>query len=231
MTELKFDVNEVARAIDFPVSKWPGRCFGVASAMVQAGLVYGDVIYGTWVGDIHPKSLFAKRVMTHHGWIEVDDGDTIVDPTRWAFEMVDPYVYVGPSGPEDGCHDFEGDEEGMCQCDHADEEHRAYGFFRPCLIGDPYDAGSNRTRAAMLSPLPPSVGAEAELFLSGGDLMMAKALLRRGRDEPLMMDQVRWLANLPPEMLGSLCQPLYRALDKADLRAFVPIDNWRAMMK
>ncbi len=31
-----------------------------------------------------------------HGWIQCDDG-RICDPTRWAFEGAEPYIWVGPN--------------------------------------------------------------------------------------------------------------------------------------
>jgi hypothetical protein len=61
--------------------------------------------YGHYHGFIHPEcERFGDRQFTHHGWIE--RRTTIVDPTRWVFECVEPYIYVGPKDDED--YDFGG---------------------------------------------------------------------------------------------------------------------------
>lgn len=89
----RFDPQVVAEAINLPVEEWPGQCYGVAKAMLDAGLVPdGAIHYGFWHGVIVPSSRFGGRALVHHGWIQRDNG-TIVDPTRWVFEDVQPYVY------------------------------------------------------------------------------------------------------------------------------------------
>lgn len=75
---------------------WEGRCHEMAHLMLVKGLVQGRLQYGNWVGPIADGSRFSGRAFTHHGWIVQDDG-TIVDPTRWVFEGVAPYIYAGPN--------------------------------------------------------------------------------------------------------------------------------------
>lgn len=87
------NVNKVARAIKVPIKQWPGNCYAIACKMVAADLVVGAPVYGLWVGWIATDCLFAGRPFTHHGWIETVDG--VVDPTRWVFEGVTPYIYDG----------------------------------------------------------------------------------------------------------------------------------------
>ena len=79
-----------------PAAKWEGNCFGVASGAVKSRLVpKGSVaVYGHWTGYVHPKSMFAGRPIIQHGWVLQPDG-TVCDPTRWVFEHVPPYIYVG----------------------------------------------------------------------------------------------------------------------------------------
>lgn len=87
--------------------RWSGNCHGAAHMLVAANDATNHKLlgqrararYGMWIGPIHAQSPFANRAtlgMTHHGWVELADGQ-IADPTRWAFEHVEPYVYVGPS--------------------------------------------------------------------------------------------------------------------------------------
>lgn len=97
-------INEITKAIDLSVDQWPGNCYFVACAMVEAKLVRGKPRYGIYDGAISEHSLFAGRQVTRHGWIE--RRTTLVDPTRWVFESVEPYIYVGPRDNPD--YDFGG---------------------------------------------------------------------------------------------------------------------------
>ena len=96
----KYTAKEVAKRIRWPLKTWPGNCYGVACAMLEAGLVRGRATYGHYHGFISDLSeRFAGRAFTQHGWITRKS--TIVDPTRWVFEACDPYIYVGPKDDED----------------------------------------------------------------------------------------------------------------------------------
>jgi len=93
----KLDPEKLAKAIDWPVAEWPGNCYGVAAAIVKAGLVEGVAVYGHWLGPVHPDGYFGDRTglpVVQHGWILSPEGE-IIDPTRWVFENVQPYIYVG----------------------------------------------------------------------------------------------------------------------------------------
>lgn len=95
----------VASAIGIPVDRWPGNCHGIALAMLKAKIVTGTDRYGHYHGFIHPDcERFGGRAFTHHGWIE--DGDVLIDPTRWVFECAEPYIYIGPANDPD--YDFGG---------------------------------------------------------------------------------------------------------------------------
>lgn len=84
--------QQLANAIKIPLDRWPGNCYSVASALVVAGCYAGKARYGIYNGTIHPRSMFAGRPMARHGWIECDD--CIVDPTRYVFENLPPYIAV-----------------------------------------------------------------------------------------------------------------------------------------
>lgn len=101
-------VRLVAEAIGIPVSDWPGRCHEIAMVCHKAGCVPASakVRYGIWCGPISEESQpFAGRSITHHGWVELADG-RIYDPTRWVFEAVEPYIWVGRD--EDEWYDMGG---------------------------------------------------------------------------------------------------------------------------
>jgi len=92
-------IEQVEKAIKIPVIRWEGNCSGIAQGLLNAGLVKGKFCYGVWWGPISDKSSFRGRPFTHHAWIELKDGK-VVDPTRWAFEGIKPYIYIGISGKE-----------------------------------------------------------------------------------------------------------------------------------
>lgn len=99
------DVLEVADAIGEPVHTWPDRCHEIALAIVATGLAPGSYTrYGLYHGPIAPTGYFANRPLVRHGWIvQVPARGTryeIIDPTRWVFEDVEPYVYFGPDSDD-----------------------------------------------------------------------------------------------------------------------------------
>lgn len=113
---------DAADKMRFPLTNWAGQCFGVATALVNAGLCPEGAIavYGHWTGPIGADSMFADRQhvgFVQHGWVNCPDG-TIIDPTRWAFDHSDhtnAYIYSGPN-------------------DHYDEGGNAlrHAMMRPC---------------------------------------------------------------------------------------------------
>ena len=81
--------EEIAAVIDFTIDKWRDYCFVVVPRMLRFGLVRGIEARGV--------SPFADA--TFHFWIRTPDG-RVVDPTRWCYEDVTPYIHVGPAGAE-----------------------------------------------------------------------------------------------------------------------------------
>ena len=87
-------VEAVERAIGIPCTGWAGNCHGIATKMLENMDINGKAVYGLWVGFMHRDSAFRGRPFTHHGWIRLKDS-SIIDPTRWVFEGVPPYIYQG----------------------------------------------------------------------------------------------------------------------------------------
>lgn len=102
------EVAEVARVIGMPARTWPGNCHVVATALIQSGLLgsleahhgRARALYGVYTGPTHPKGYVAGRPMARHGWIELEHG-LVVDPTRWAFEAKEPFLWVGGTADYD----------------------------------------------------------------------------------------------------------------------------------
>lgn len=115
------DPQAVAQQIGIPLKNWRGNCFAVARAMERAGLVRGQAVYGLWLGRVARGSIFYGNPIVQHGWVKEPDG-TVTDPTRYEFEQVQPYIYVGPA---EGLYDEGGNT--LLQ-----------GFETPCPV---FDAG------------------------------------------------------------------------------------------
>lgn len=228
---MNLDINEVAEAIGIPIEQWAGNCFGIACAMVEAGIVEGTALYGHWIGPIHPRSYFSSRAghrFCQHGWIETEDGE-VVDPTRWAFENKDPYIYIGIEEDSDVT---------PCQhCGHIGDEHTG-NFFSECKVEGcdcpdyerevwPYDEGGNRLRCAMRKPLPDPNDGEREFELDVSPPALSHVLQLLNEAQPLFTSrQLHWIATLPYDDLGPWVSEIYAAYNKlSHFKAYIPLDN------
>lgn len=198
---MKLDPKKVAKAIGIPLEKWPGNCFGVASAMVNKGVVKGAAVYGHWVGDIDARSMFADRIavgLCRHGWVEMKDG-TVVDATRWVFEHAEPYIFVGKKTGRDWPYDEGGNALRMA-------------LQRPA---PDFDVNEKTFR------LEKRLSSEADAHVHG---LFGKAKRRRGI---LTRMQCHWLAILAYDAYGPWVAEIYGALVAEGLSALIPLDNLR----
>lgn len=240
----KMTPEQIAERIQLPLEDWTGNCYGVALLMVQAGLVPAGsrAVYGHWRGPIAKSSHFAGRRgvgFTGHGWVLTEEGQ-IIDPTRFAFEDVAPYVYLGAT-EEDELPE-------VCRnCQHLEDEHTGWGIGR-CEGGDyagydcgdccfegtvsakaraearDYDEGGNRFREQSMRPFPTADGPELpHLPIPASTLCILRSHGHTGGD--LTAAQVFWTANLPLSVLGGAAEDTYRWLLESGHSAYVPIDN------
>ena len=89
-------IETLEKALDAPAQKWHGQCSAIAHAAVDV-LENGHYIYGDYVGHMDKDGYWAGRAAmggTHHAWVLLGDG-RVLDPTRWSFENVEPYIYIG----------------------------------------------------------------------------------------------------------------------------------------
>lgn len=95
------NLGEIAEAIDLPLEKWRRNCHVVSCAVIREGLMEGRAVFGHYYGHASPKSpLYVPGHPCYpHGWIVQPDG-TIADFTRWVFEAVQPYLFVGKNNEE-----------------------------------------------------------------------------------------------------------------------------------
>lgn len=89
----KYNPQTVSEKIGIPLNDWAGNCYGIACQMLVHEVLEGRPCYGHYHGKIAPNTLFSDRPIVQHGWIETKDG-YIIDPTRWVFENVEPYIFT-----------------------------------------------------------------------------------------------------------------------------------------
>jgi hypothetical protein len=187
-----------------PPAKWKGQCYRVAAELVASDLLQGTAVYGHWLGAIHRRSMFAGKLVVHHGWVSLTAGG-VVDPTRWVFECKKPYLYWSPvTGPE---------------YDEGGNRWREANTKPP-----PRFSPVERTIELAKQDLSLSTWLWLEQVL-GADY-------DQQRTTTLSISQVVWLANLPLSMLGPHARSLFAVLaqDRYHLRAIIPLDNYRLVM-
>jgi hypothetical protein len=88
------DIQIIEQAIGLKTEDWKGECYFVSCLILNANLIKGRAVHGSYFGTIAKASMFYSKNlnMARHGWIETPDGK-IIDPTRWVFEDVEPYIY------------------------------------------------------------------------------------------------------------------------------------------
>lgn len=189
------NLRKIESAIGLPVAQWHGRCYEVACAIVESGLVKGEAVYGHYLGPVAAKGHWARRkdnLFQRHGWIVLQD-ETIIDPTRWSFENAEPYLAVV-----------------LPNSKRTAEYDRGGNKFREALGTPPpaYDRADEPVDFFLDEP---------------GIREFVYDILKQPPTITLKM--VFWVANLPPNKLGRFAKPLYRTLEAGGYRAFIPIDN------
>jgi len=169
---------------------------------------------------------------TPHGWIYIQDEGLVIDPTRWAFEAVTPYLYSGHQPdtwdivPCKNCH--------LLAEEHDQDLPGDCGLY--AIEPWPYDEGGNKWRAAMTrgKPVPkPKKGAKRlPLKLSADVATFVGGLLSQADGTRATDEQIFYLANLPYQQIAvaigcSAVREIYDAICDAGsyFIEFIPIDN------
>jgi hypothetical protein len=198
----KPSLKECERLVGSPALRWKKRCYEIATLFVNAGIVDGVAVYGHWLGPIHPNSCFAAKSAAgfcRHGWVKLADG-SIVDPTRWCFEAVSPYVFHGPN-----CGKY----------DEGGNQLRAKVMGPPPEF-DPFEARFDASKNVM----DYATWNFVEKFL---DVDYAFTDQEPGT---LTRSQLFYLANSPPDVLGVHTAGVYNWLIAVGRKAAIPIDNF-----
>ena len=196
-------ITAIVRALKQPPSAWEGNCYAIACAIVKAGLVEGRAVYGHWLGEVADHGYWAgqhRRPFQRHGWIILPDGK-ILDPTRWSFEGVKPYLWLNE---DDGTYDEGGD------------SFRSV-MVRPCP-GNNDACPDGVQRYVRLELKRPE---QVRLHQVSGGILYPSYKQKR-----LTLSQLFWIANLPYAKLYPFARPIYLALEAVGQRVAVPLDNW-----
>jgi hypothetical protein len=186
-----------------PAQEWGGRCTEIARRASE--LVGHPDVYGHYRGPVHAGGFWGSRKghgFIQHGWVKLPTGK-VLDPTRFSFEHKDPYIHVGPERPEY-------DEGGQ--------------IFRAQRIGAPPGRREEPTRPVTLSfVLTPEAARSVELIFGPEEVELHDV----NGTVTMTVRQALYLANSSYESLQPFTREIYQALAKADLRGFVPMDNWQ----
>ncbi len=188
-----------------PTENWKGQCFAVASQAVKEGLVPGVAVYGMWHGPVAKGSYFEDRgkqiPFFNHGWVVLPDG-SICDPTRWVFENVAPYIYLGPA-------------------DHYDEGANELRRHEPPPEFDPLEV-AEKTVVFKQHIL----GGRAWMFIERL-LHLERYIVDDSEYEigTVSVQMLFWIANRPPDVLGEHAAEIYQAIDRLGYKAAIPFDN------
>lgn len=204
MSRNKLDPNKILQGLVKkvgPTERWKGQCFALASQAVNHKLVPGTAVYGMWHGPIAKGSYFEERgsqiPFVNHGWVVLPDGQ-VCDPTRWVFENVEPYVYIGASDHYD---------EGANRLrEHVrppsfDAEEQTVQIEQHVLAKDPWNFLEKLLRLDQLF--------SDEDYEAG----------------TVTIPQLFWVGNRPPQELGEHAPAIYAAIKKLGYGAAIPFDN------
>lgn len=199
------NVKDVEKAIGIPAKQWVSRCHEIACAVVESGLVKGRAVYGMYLGPVDEDSYFNhKAPCQRHGWVKLSKG-RVLDPTRWVFENLPPYIYVGPGK------------------DYDEGANRLRAALRqPCPEpGTPgFDTGQpdqklwvSEACAAHLKALANNQGEREQLCIT------------------LPFSVLHWLCNEAVVNLEPHAREFFVAVANKGSKAMIPIDNWLRVME
>ena len=172
--------------------------------MLKKNIITGRAIYGHWLGGASGSSIFWDRSnlpFIHHGWIETPD-KRIIDPTRWVFEDVAPYLFI--SDKNDLVEDL---------YDEGGNKFRE-AMMSPCPEYKEKDRKINKNDISKF---------DKEVYDYLDELFDSP--------ENWTIKHIFWLANLSPKFLGIYTREVYGWLDNIDCGAFIPIDNYEKYLK
>jgi len=191
-------IEQCEQAIGIPAERWKGRCYEISCKIVEAGIVTGRAVYGHYLGEVAKDGYFGHRSdlpFQGHGWI-LAAGHTLIDPTRWVFENVEPYLYIA-------------DEDDDVVIDTYDE---GGNLWREANMIDPPPADADGEIVDVAELAETYAFDHVKQLLNDVDYITT--------------EHVFWLANLPPRILGDMfIIDIYVWIIGLGHGAFIPLDN------
>lgn len=200
-------IEELEDNVGFETDKWHGHCYGVASDLAE--MIKGaKAVYGHWLGAVDEEGYWArhvKRPFIQHGWVVLEDG-TILDPTRFSFENVEPYIWIGEN---DGNYDQGGNQwMEMLMITRPFPKHGEgwnYDVLHQITLHENIlNHMRNLSQYAELFPIP--IKSETVTLHSG---------------------QLFWFANCPLSWLEPYTKEIYEVIRDSGNYEYIPIDNRR----
>lgn len=197
----RLTVEDLEKFVGMPANQWHGLCFEIASFAAKLIGTGSVAVYGHYLGEVDPDGFWGPRrsaPFIQHGWVRLADG-RILDPTRWSFENVAPYIFISVAAQHP-----EYDEGG-------NEWRRA--MMRPAPARKPGKMVKLKADAETLAMLTGLLG-HAEVVIGDGWI-------------DLTIDQIFWLANAPYDLYDKRVFSVYEAICLAYGPEAIPIDNRR----
>lgn len=234
------NAREVAEAIGVHTDHWPGQCYAIASAILEAGLAPEgtELRYGHWLGAVSPncpvEGFRNGAPFQRHGWLEIP-GDALEVKCRRCGHVVEDHGTGFMRECEYcDCPDFEpaAIPQVIDPTRYVFEGREPYVYVG---VIDYYDAGGNAWREVLQRPLPKYDPEDQHVTLDtwkfsrpAHEFVIGELFAGRAR---ITMPMIAWLANLPLRRLEIHANPIYRAIAEIPYcAALIPIDNWQLVM-
>lgn len=185
---------DIEKAIGIPAKKWSKRCYEISCAILNSGIIDGLAVYGHYNGLVVEGSPFYKKTFIRHGWIVTPDGK-IIDPTRWVFECVEPYIFVAKESHPD-----------------YDRGGEAFRNFFQSVVPIPVPEFNPESKVIF------------ELEDEEYKLLFSAILGLDDVCDRVCVEQFFWAANRPLGTLKDMAKPLYIWLEEKGYSGFIPID-------
>lgn len=201
-------VSDIERFAKLPTVDWHGNCYGLACIAAQLLGEPHVPVYGHYVGEVDRDGWWGRRAdmpFQQHGWVLLGDG-RVLDPTRWSFENVPPYIFVSASA---GHPDY----------DEGGNAWRSSLMRPPPKRGEHLGNGPSRSYELKLGP---EAGRLVATLLGPTEID-----LKFGGRVTCSTNQVFWLANAPYTALGEHVFTIYQAIASSYGSAAIPLDNRR----
>jgi hypothetical protein len=185
---------------------WEGNCFAIACVVAELLGGRASAVYGHYTGPVDPGGYWspAPHGFHQHGWVRLPDG-RVLDPTRWSFENVEPYLYLG-------------------EADHYDE---GGNDFRDLFRGPPppwrWDPKDSKTRPVALT----TVTDRSDPVYVVIARILGRDQVRFGECLVITAEQLFYVANTHYDKLAPAQPEIYYAFEQAGWLQAVPIDNQR----